>query len=283
MVGAAGILSLNSFARTFAATASQVARPNFELQFNNLQNTIIDRLNAEVEEARAESEIVNRVDVFLIKAEKDLIRFQNGIDKFAFDNGRNINAAGELARQLDTLSIALTADDTDSFNKALTTINSVISKTTATNGISVGIYIDDGVTELRRNGLVKFDNAGTATQATSRADFADDAEAAAAIDAALAQITQVADVLVLKAEAAEGLSQRTSTSLNATVLQIQATLIANDAEKAEEIAKLQADYAQLLNGISLAFEVSQALADRLAAQLFNPNAVPAGSAVNILL
>lgn len=283
MVGASGILSTDSFAKSFGLLGAQAGRPNFELQFNNLQNAIIDRLNTKVDEVTADSELVNRVDVFLANEEKKLVRFQNSLTDFTFENGRNINAIGELARQLDDLSTALDGGDTEAFNEILTTINNTVSKTTATNGINVGIFISDGISELRRDGLLKFDNAGTATQATSFADFADTAEANSAITAALQKVSQIANVLVLKAEGAEVLRQRTDKNLSATILQIQSAQIAEDAEKAAEIAKLKEEYGQLLNAISLAFETSQALADQLAAKLFTPDDVPAGSAVNILL
>lgn len=283
MVGEAGILSGSSFAKTFASTQLQASRPNFEIQFNNLQNAIIDRLNDKVVAAQADSELENQIDVFLLAEEKKLLRFENDLAGFAFNNGRNINAVGELARQLTDLGDALDGGDTDTFDNVLSKINEIVSKTTVTNGISVGIYISDGIENIRRDGLLTFDDGGTETKATSFSDFADNAEAEAAITSALAEVSKIAEVLLLKAEGAEVLREKTAANLNSTILQIQAAQVAEEAVKAAEIGKLRDEYAQLLNTLSLAFESSQAISDSLATALFSPNAVPAGSAVNILL
>ena len=97
------------------------------------------------------------------------------------------------------------------------------------------------------------------------------------------QIANIASVLLLKAEGAENIRENTDKNLKSTILQIEATLIADQADKANEIAKIRDEYGQLLNALSLAFETSQTFADQLGQRLFDPNAVPAGSAVNILL
>lgn len=281
MVGAADLFSTN-FAKGFATTASISARPNFELQFNILQNTVIERLNTKIDEVTADDGLNNNIDVFLLDSEKRLRRFGNDLNEFIFDNSRNINAAGGLAGQLDDLESALNANDTDEFNTILGKINETLGNTHVSNGTTVGIFIDDGIQKLRREGLVTKDD-GSNTAATSRSDFADDAAAQAAIDAARSQVTTIAQVLLLKAEGAENVRQNTEKNLSATILQIQAAQIADQAEKASEIAKVREEYSQLLNTLSLAFESSQAIVDQLSEKLFNPNAALPGSAVNILL
>jgi hypothetical protein len=283
MVGEAGILSGVSFAQSFASTRLAAARPNFELQFNNLQNSIIDRLNEKINEAQKDSKLNNQIDVFLLAQEKKLTRFQSDLDLFTFNNARNINAVGELARRLDDLSTALGNGDTAAFDKTLSEVSDIIGNTVVTNGTTIGIYISDGIETLRRDGLLQYDNAGTSTKATAYSDFADQAEAEAAIASAIEKVGQISDVLLYKAEGAEVLRQKTATNLNSTLLQIQAAQTAVEAEKAAEIAKLRDEYAQLLNAISLAFESSQALSEQLSAKLFSPDSVPPGSAVNILL
>ena len=283
MVGEAGILSGVSFAQSFASTRLAAGRPNFELQFNNLQNSIIDRLNEKINEAQKDSKLNNQIDVFLLAQEKKLTRFQSDLDLFTFNNARNINAVGELARRLDDLSTAIGNGDTAAFDRTLSEVSDIIGNTVVTNGTTIGIYISDGIEALRRDGLLQYDNAGTSTKATAYSDFADQAEAEAAIASAIEKIGQISDVLLYKAEGAEVLRQKTVTNLNSTLLQIQAAQTAVEAEKAAEIAKLRNEYAQLLNAISLAFESSQALSEQLSAKLFSPDAVPPGSAVNILL
>ena len=284
MIGPAGIFSRDSFAQGFANTATMAARPRFELAFNGLQNTIIDRLNDKVEEVTADDGLINNIDPFLVSSQKRLQRFQADLDRFIFDNSRNINAAGGLAQRLDKLQTALDSNNTSDFNAILGKINQAIGNTHVSNGTTVGIYIDDGITKLRREGMVSTtDGDGTAVAATARDDFADDAAAQAAIDAAELKIANIASVLLLKAEGAENIRENTASNLRSTILQIEATRIADQTDKASELAKIREEYAQLLNMLSLAFESSQAVADQLGQKLFDPNAVPAGSAVNILL
>jgi len=282
VVGPADLFSTN-FAKGFAETANLTARPNFELQFNILQNTVIQRLNTKIDEVTADDGLNNNIDVFLVDSEKRLNRFKNDLDDFVFDNGRNINAAGGLAGQLDDLEAALNANNTDEFNTILGKINETVGKTHVSNGTTVGIFIDDGIQKLRREGLVSKDEDGSNVSASSRSDFADDAAAQSAIDAARAQIVNIAEVLVLKGEGAENIRATTEKNLNSTILQIQAAQIADQTDKANEIAKVREQYSQLLNTLSLAFESSQAIATQLAEKLFNPNAALPGSAVNILL
>ena len=284
MVGSADIVSGGNFAKGFANAATIAGRPQFELAFNVLQNTIIDRINSRVEEVTADDGLQNNIDPFLVSSQKRLQRFQTDLSDFTFDNSRNINAAGGLAQHLDDLQTALTNNNTEDFNAILTEINSAIGNTHVSNGTTVGIYIDDGITKLRREGLVSTtDGGGTTIAATSRSDFASDAEAQAAIDAAESQIANIASVLLLKAEGAENIRETSDKNLRSTILQIEAALIAEETEKANELAKIREEYSQLLNSLSLAFESSQAVADQLGEKLFNPDAVPAGSAVNILL
>ena len=284
MVGPAGIFSLDSFAKGYANTATMASRPQFELAFNSLQNTVIDRLNAKVKEVTADDGLINDIDPFLLSSQKRLQRFQADLDRFIFDNSRNINAAGGLAQRLNNLQTALDNNNTDEFNAILGKINQAIGNTHVSNGTTVGIYIDDGITKLRREGMVSTtDEAGTTVAATARSDFADDAAAQAAIDAAELKIANIASILLLKAEGAENIRENTAANLKSTILQIEATRIADQTEKANELAKIREEYAQLLNMLSLAFESSQAVADQLGQKLFDPDAVPAGSAVNILL
>ncbi|MEK9722736.1 MAG: hypothetical protein VW405_04535 [Rhodospirillaceae bacterium] len=267
MVGVADITSGGNFAKAFAETSLLAGRPQFELQFNVLQNTIIDRLNEKIDEVTADDGLVNNIDPFLVASQKKLNRFQAGLDNFIFDNGRNINAVSGLSTLLDDLETALNANDTDGFNDVLGKINQTVGNTHLSDGTTVGIFIDDGITKLRREGLVTTDSS---IAATSRSDFADAAAAQAAIDAARNQLGTIAEVLVLKQEGAEN-------------LEIETALIADQADKANAVSKVREEYSQLLNALSLAFESSQAIADQLAAKLFDPNSVPAGSAVNILL
>ena len=95
--------------------------PNeFELQFNMLQNTIIDRLNEKIKEAQAEDELQNgKIDFFLLQSAKKLQRVDEGIKRFLYENAHNTRAMGPILKHLDKLDDALDANDTNAFNKEL--------------------------------------------------------------------------------------------------------------------------------------------------------------------
>ncbi len=282
MVGSADIFGGGNIAQALVRTAALASRPNFELQFNQLQNAIIDRLNDKIAEVSADDGLVNgKVDIHLLNEEKRLLKFGNDVDKFIFDNSRNINGVNGLIGKLTDLSTALTNNDTTTFDKVLSDVNETLGKLHLSNGISVGIYISDGVHEIRRDGLVKYDNAGTTTQATSRSDFADDAEASAAISAAQTKASRILETLIFKAEGAAVVQDKAAKNLNATLLEIQAALVADEADKAVAIGKVRDQYAQLLNSISLAFESNLALTDKLATGLFEAPNIDTGSVVSI--
>ena len=59
MVGTIDIFGGTNIAQGLVRTAMMAARPNFEYQFNQLQNAVIDRLNASIEEVNADDTLVN--------------------------------------------------------------------------------------------------------------------------------------------------------------------------------------------------------------------------------
>ena len=282
MVGTIDLFRSNNIAQSLVRNATLAARPNFELQFNQLQNAVIDRLNKTIKEVSADDGLVKgKVDTHLLNEEKRLTRFGGNVDNFIFDNSRNINGVNGLIGQLTELSMALTNNDTTKFNSVLTKINETLGKLHLSNGIAVGIVIPDGIHEIRRDGLISFDNAGTTTKATSRSDFADDAAASAAILTAQTKAARILETLVFKAEGALVVQEKSAKNLNATLLEIQAALVAGEADKAIAIGKVRDQYAQLLNTLSLAFESNQALTDKLATGLFEDPSFDSKSVVSI--
>jgi len=282
MVGVTDLLAGGSVAQGLYRTSNLAGRPAFELQFNVLQNTIIDRLNQKIDEVSADDGLLNaKVDVFLANSAKKLTAVQQGIETFIFENARNINGISAIAEHLDNLDLALDEGDTAAFDSSLEKLNNTTGYLKITDGTSVGIYTSDGIQKLRNSGVVRYDNAGTDTKATQYADFADATAARSAVAAARTEIGNIAEALILKSEGAEVVRQKTAQNLNSTLLQIEAAQIADQATKAEEIAKLREEYGQLLNALSLAFETSQVLTERLGTKLFEPPELDSGSVVNI--
>ena len=282
MVGAANMLGGSSFAQAMVRTSDLAGKPQFELQFNILQNTIIDRLNEKIEDAIAEDNLQNgKIDIFLLESAKNLTTVQQGIEQFTFENAHNIRAMVPILEHLENLGSKLSANDTDGFNRELARLNNTTGKLKITNGVTVGIFSDDGIQKLRNAGVLRYDDSGTAKRATSLSDFADNAAASAAIDAAKNEIANVSTSLVYKQEGAEVVKQGTANSLNSTLLQIEAARVADQGKKAEEITKLREEYGHLLNALSLAFESSQVLTNKLGSALFEAPRLDKGSVLNL--
>ena len=284
MVGITSLQMGGDIAQGLVRANSIASKPAFELQFNMLQNTIIDRLNEKIKEAQAEDELQNgKIDFFLLQSAKKLTRVDEGIKRFLYENAHNTRAMGPILKHLDKLDDALDANDTDAFNKELKKLNTTTGKLKITDGSMVGIFTDDGIRKLRNSGVVSYDDSGTAKRATSLGDFSSTSDARAAITAARTKIPYVVDTLVYKQQGAETVRQATEKSLNSTILQINAALVADQADKAEEIAKLREQYGHLLNVLSLAFEGSQAFTNRLGTALFEGPQFDKGSVVNLFI
>ncbi len=276
MVGIPDILSGRSFAAGFGGLANSAARPNFELQFNILQNAIIERINKDID-AINESSTENQVDAFLLLSQKKLTLFKENLARFAFYNARNAWTIPDLQDKLDQLESAVNANDTATFDSLLAQVNDAVGNLQAPDGSTIAITIPDGITALRRDGLLNVDG----TKITAYSQFADSAEALAAIESARDQLGISLSNVLIKAEAAENIRVVTDRKLTATIFAIETARTAGEAEKAAELAKVRENYSQLLNALSLAFESSQAMAEQLGKNLFDPNRVAPGSVINM--
>lgn len=276
MVGIPDILSGRSFAAGFGGLANSAARPNFELQFNVLQNAIIERINKDIE-AINQSSTESQVDAFLLLSQKKLTLFKENLDRFTFYNARNAWTIPDLQDKLDQLETAVNANDTAAFDSLLAQVNDAVGNLRAPDGSTVAITIPDGITALRRDGLLNVNG----TRVTAYSQFADSAEALAAIESARSRLNVSLVNVLVKAEAAENIRVVTDRKLTATIFAIETARTAGEAEKAAELAKVRENYSQLLNALSLAFESSQAMAEQLGKNLFDPNRVAPGSVMNM--
>ena len=280
MVGAPDILSNTSFAAAFGGLANRAARPNFELQFNILQNAVIDRINKEIEAAN-EASSENRVDAFLLLSKRKLETFTENLDRFRFFNARNAWTIPDLKTKLGELQTASTAGDAAAFDAILTQVNNAVGNMPVPNGTTVGIYIGDGIQAIRRDGLLNVDRLGVTTKITAYSQFTGDAEAQAAISAALTRLDNSYNSVIIKADSAEKIRVMTEKQLVSVSFQIEAARTAAAADKAVELAKLRESYGRLLNALSLAFEVNQAAAEQLGKGLFNADNIEPGSVMNL--
>ena len=87
MVGVIDLFSGGNVAQGLFRASNIATTPNFELQFNTLQNTLIGRLNEKIAEAQADDGLVNgKIDAFLAQAAMKLSATQQGLEIFIFEN-----------------------------------------------------------------------------------------------------------------------------------------------------------------------------------------------------
>ena len=84
MVSITNLFSTQNFSKAMVDNALAAHSPTFELQFNILQNTIIDRLNDKIKDAQAETQLENTIDPFLLAEEKKLLGFSDDLRRFKF-------------------------------------------------------------------------------------------------------------------------------------------------------------------------------------------------------
>lgn len=249
------IKNTESLAFGIANANTLAARPNFELAFNVLQNTVISRLNKEIE--KLNNEPVNNVDAFLLLEQKRLNRVLPFVQTYQANNDSNRFRAASILDKLDVLDLDVLLADSDHFDATLAEANTFASEFLPVDGSAIGIFALDGFDQIARDGL----------GINSYASYADDAERFAAIDSARTRVQAALDIANINGETAYDFRQRTEKKIIALDAQIKATRAAQRAEKVAEIEKLRQQYAQTLNAISLAFEVAQARSEALGKNL----------------
>ncbi len=245
------INSKESLAFGIANANSLAARPNFELAFNTLQNTVINRLNREIE--KLNDQPVNDVDAFLLLEQKRLNRVLPFVQTYQTNNDSNRIRAAKILDNLDVLDLDVLLADATSFDATLAETNLLASEFLLVNGGAIGIFALDGFDQIARDGL----------GINAYASYADDAARLAAIESARTKVQAALDIANINGETAFDFRQHTERDIIKLDAQIKATRAAERAEKTVEIEKLRQQYAQTLNAISLAFEVAQARSEAL--------------------
>lgn len=249
------IKNTESLAFGIANANTLAARPNFELAFNVLQNTVISRLNKEIE--KLNNEPVNNVDAFLLLEQKRLSRVLPFVQTYQANNDSNRFRAASILDKLDILDLDVLLADSTHFDATLAEANQFASEFLPVDGSAIGIFALDGFEQIARDGL----------GINAYASYADDAARLAAINSARTRVQAALDIANINAETAFDFRQRTESKIIKLDAQISATRAANRAEKVAEIEKLRQQYAQTLNAISLAFEVAQARSEALGKNL----------------
>ncbi len=260
-----------SLARTLGRLAIIAQRPNFELQFNILQNKLIDQLANKIEKL-GEKSVVNNVDVFLELEKKRLQRLTPLVNQFKNQTFMNLTITNGVIGNLGTLKTLASGSDAAAFDNLLAKIDKELLSIRKVDGLAIGFNVRDGLVKVRDEGLGISDFSSYA-DATERAD---------AVAAALSRLESGVLVLLANLDAINSFKENVETKLSRVTLQIESVQLANTGEKLAEIKKLQEKHSQFLTALSLAFEVNQARAELLSEMLLEPPKFRTGTVLDII-
>lgn len=251
---------------TLASLSAGSDRAQFNMAFNNMQNVIIDRLNKKIEDIQGQSS-VNNVDAFMTLEKNRLTRLKPYAESYRQETVNTRYAVTGMVDNLDAMLKAAEGGDADTFNSMLSTLNHDISLLSPPDGKAMGVFVPDGVSDL--------------TAAGSGIDsFVDTATATEQVTAAISRLTSVALQLANAQNNADSMLEKLNGRLDSVTLSISASSAVQEAEQLEAMEKAKRESSDLLQMMSLSFEVQQGMNDSLAKQLQDPVA-PVGSILNL--
>lgn len=273
------------------ATIGQVStRPDFELRFSQLQNTVIRRVNKEIEKINAGSPKNTRALERLQKEHDKLVKELPALRTFLFGNEANRNRLTDLSPIVTEATDAFSADDNDTNLTAAEadTINAL--KGDIVNRLE-GLYVikHPGVTDAkvieRLHGLVADLEGLTAVAGTvDAAGSGSPSNGNRALLDALAVAQNRVDVGVEITDNTAGLTNGLILKFQKKILELEKKFtVMSEAEakrQAAEIDDLKAQNANLLRAISITFEASSSLGDFLSQNL-GTKRPPPGSVLNL--
>lgn len=241
---------------SLANLASAVAAPNFELQFSQLQNTIIRRVNTEI--ARINNTGASK-RFEIEKLQKDGLKLADALPLIAAYQQGNLNNIGQLEalfEETKALAASLGTDDVDQSEvDAFNAQRDVVVK--RLNNLFIFIHPDivDGKIIQSLKEEIDTLNALTpvvGTQANNQAVI----DAVAAFQGKVSTGITVTENTVDVALRLELGIQKKQTEILA---EFEELTTVEQARKAQEIENIKIDFANLLTAISLSFEANREL------------------------
>lgn len=278
MVGVLDMFSGAGVGQTMISVSQMSSRPTFELRFAQLQNTLIDRVNKKIEELS--NTAGPSVDANKILERVRLQRASEALNVYQDASSNQYNGVADIYNKLLDMDVTEAATDPDSFNALLGQINQTASLLPQANGNAVGIVSFDGVDSLTSIGPVHVTRNGEQVQVTSYADFADASEAETAIADAMSRVAATLNIINTNIDAVSGLRESVDRRLGSVSMEIELAKTEATAERAKQITKMEGEYAQMLNTLSVSFEGSQSITERLKG-LLQPTEYQKGSVMNL--
>lgn len=253
-----------------SSVAHDAARPTFNFTFARIQDAAIRRYNDSI--VKIQNEALDKVDVSveaqLKSIEEKLPKLQKYQNQIA-SLGGNLSDAIALMDTLDAEDAALQVSgspDPTVYNATVDRLNALIGRLPFMDGSSIGDYTDEGIGNLRLNGL--------GLQHWSQAD------SPAELVAARTTLNDKAELVNTRLSGVAELVDDTARQLDDVTMR----LIVKNAEIKDDVAKKSSDLklqlAQQLNALSISFEVTLQQNERMAAALDGGAWTP-GSVVNL--
>lgn len=269
--------------------AQAVARPAFELRFNQLQNSMIRRVNDQIDKINEDTDNT-RVVAKLEKDRNELVDDVPRLRTFLFGNEANRN------RLLDLSTVVISA--TAKFSEVDDDTNLTADEASDINALK------DQIVE-RLEGLFVIKHAGIQDSniIEKLTDLVDELNGLTAVAGVVdaegsgslsnnnrALLDKLAEAQI-RVDVGAVVTQNTAHVTNGLILKFQKKILAIDAEfigistvdaqrRIQEIADLRIESANLLRAISISFEVSASFTDFIARSL-SPRQVPPGSVLNL--
>lgn len=262
------------FGAAFAQTALVAARPAFELQFFNTQDSILRQLNDDIDNIN--NSVNTRGATALLNVQ--LSRLNNDLSIINEYKARTDAKASRVSDTLDNLAelITLAAPGTVAeFDTLLAQTIDLIQKTKAPTYERYGVQ--DGLRAAKNDALAQL-------EALAHNNFATQTD----IDDTVAILTAIqsdytASETIIESNTKIAFTLHESANRTISELNRQVSNITTDAlsEATGKIKEKQEFYGQLLSAISLSFEASQAFTAFIAESVAFPQKIEPGSVLNL--
>lgn len=283
---ASTINRVGNIAQALANVNQAASRPAFELQFSQMQNTIIDRLNTEIHKVNEAGG--SKSEILKLQSEgKKLAQNQPLIEKFMFDTETNNKRLGtvydKLASMVDLFSNdnTISADDVTSFHALKQEATDELNKLWQLR--YTGFTDGDIITRLK-NEIASFD-------ALAPVEGVVDAEGTTPATNVNREILTSLETMQNKVSTAQSVTSNSIYAIHdmreelyANMSDVQAGITEINSTvqlaKQAEVEKLKEKYANLLHSISLSYEVSSGIAEGLNKNL-SKQSPATGSVLNL--
>lgn len=266
-----------------ARIASQTARPNFEFRFNQMQNTIIRRVNKEIARVN-DSSNSNRHKVE--KLRRDGLKLADALPLVTAYREGNFNNLGQLERLIEdatTLTNALGADDAvdqaevDAFNAER---DLIVERLENLFFFIHPDLVDGNAIQILKDEIDTLN--ALAPEVGSKSGLAANQTATDAVTTFLAKADNALSVTTITVSTALDLEQKIQSDLISNQSEFVELTALDQARKVQEIENIKIDFANILSAISLSFEGNQGFAEELN-KFLTPFRPAPGSILNLFV